>query len=108
MEYAIVFALLMGMLFGVVAFNKTGEVYPPIVGGFACILFWVFLNGFTENLLDTEWTWLNPLLWFQAGITAFVAAIVGRNNTYQPATKKKGLLRFIVPAILFLIAIILL
>lgn len=102
------FALFMGMLFGLVAFNKTGEVYPPIVGGFVCILFWAFFNGFTQNFLNTDWTWLNPLLWFQAGLTAFVGAIVGRNNTYQPATKKKGLLRFIVPVVLFLIAIILL
>lgn len=102
------FALLMGLLFVCLAFNKTGEVSGPIVGALACMVFWALFNEFSANFTEQiEWTWLNSTLWFEAGITAVLAAVVGRNNTYEPATKKKGLLRFIVPAILFLVAIIL-
>lgn len=104
----IVFVLLMGALFAIVSFNKNGSVVPSVAGAVACMLFWAIYNGFSLNAYDQiVITVPNHVLWFEAAVTAFVAAIIGRNNTYRRRTKKEGLLRFIVPAILLVVSIIL-
>ena len=97
-----IFALIMGVLFLLMAYNKTGEVWAPVMGAFLFILFWTFYNGFTVELSSIECLPKTPFLWLEAAITSFVGAIIGVKNTYNPATKKKGRLRFIVP-VLFLI-----
>lgn len=103
MDYCyFVFALIMGALFAVTAYNKTGEVWAPVMGAFLFILFWTFYNGFAVDLSGFECLPKTPSLWLEAAITSFIGAIVGVKNTYNPATKKKGRLRFIVP-VLFLI-----
>ena len=108
MEYCyLIFAIFMGVLFLLLAYNKTGGVYVPITGAVLFIIFWAFYNGFAVDLSDFECMPKNPALWLEAAITSFVGAYLGVKNTYIPATKKKGLLRFIVPVV-FLIGYVVL
>lgn len=104
--FSVVFALSLGFLFALMAYNKTGEVAPPVLGGFVCIVFWLLFNEVVGNVcgvFEFSPSWSNENLWTEACITSFVGAVFGIENTYKPKTKKKGILRFFVP--LFLAAV---
>lgn len=106
MDYMIfVFALAMGFLFALLAFNKNGEVFPPILGAFVCIIFWVLFNGVILSFEDQpKLAWDNVSMWFEISITSLAGAFVGYHNTYNKK-KEDGAWRFYLPAILMIITI---
>ena len=104
--FFIAFALLMGILFALMAYNKKGTVGVPIAGAIAFILFWVFFNALNFGAADeTQCVLTNPVLWLEATITAFIGAIVGIRNTTEK--KKSGYTRFLIPALLLIVYIVL-
>ena len=75
--FSVVFALSLGFLFALMAYNKTGEVAPPVLGGFVCIVFWLLFNEVVGNVcgvFEFSPSWSNENLWTEACITSFVGA----------------------------------
>ena len=106
-DILLVFALCMGILFALLAYNKKGTLASPIAGALACMVFWAFFNAYSLNY--TDWivpAWDNHVLWSEALATSLIAVIVGESNTYEKQSKRIPK-RMIVPAILLVITIIL-
>ena len=109
MEYSVIFAFLMGLLFAMLAINKTGTITVPLVGGFVTIVFFAVFNTLAlEGSAQNEWVWYNPGLWIEADATAFIGAFAGMKNTYLTKVNKRGFWRYIVPIILSFVTCVLL
>ena len=98
----IVFALLMGFLFALLAYNKNGTVGVPVVIGALFILFWAVFNSVTLEIRQDVCVFKIPELWLEATITGFIGAFAGIKNTFDGVINKKGYVRFIVPVLIFI------
>ena len=112
MEYSIIFGIMMGVLFASLATNKSmfdgrGGFCYVILGTVFTVLFWAFFNEFYQAFTGPiAWWWINKKLWLEAAATAFIAAVIGQ-NVGKAIAEKNGSWRYIVPASLFLVSIIL-
>ena len=109
MEYILLaFALLMGMTYAVLAYNKDGHVCVPIMGALAFAMFWFVFNEVSLVFYgQSQLAWTDISLWLEASITTLVAAFVGYNNTYakEKKDKEKGAWRFWIPTVVMIITI---
>ena len=98
----IVFALLMGFLFALLAYNKNGTVGVSVLFGALFILFWAVFNSITLEVHQDVCVFKISELWLEAAITGFIGAFAGIKNTFNGVINKRGYVRFIVPVMLFI------
>jgi len=81
MEYQIfIFALVMGLAFAILAFNKNGEVTVPIFGAFIVMVFLAFFNGYQMP----EFSRNSTLLWLEAEWVTILGAFCGMFTAKVP------------------------